>query len=488
MKKLCFGTMLQLMYQSRGAGVTYKSICDNVFKAYGAKGMDSYDESLPSHLKTGHDNVPPEVVSAARALSFSDAIMAFESSVVGLVANQKGLIYAVKAVLREDDISDDTLLGYIKGYEKRSILQCNKFQMAPLLASVFKYVIVDIKNHDCMNNLKDFGRNYLSSVDTNEPLFIDPIEDDCHINTDEPKLLQRTLIDDTFSKAFRKVSEVTVAGVTHPSKANIYRVDLTNCKFRFKELKKFMLRNIANYVFSRTETGVFSESGTPGGAFGTTALIQFMKAYKDSSETVLGELLLYAFLEHELNAPKIMSKIEFSPKNGLISKSDGIHLLSISEYGRPFNQLVFGASDITGSLKEAVDRAFDRIILIEMNSDSEFTIVENAAYSQLFDQPTREYLHELLVPRKDYNRKPDMAFGMFLGYTLDLDSNQTDSAQFYMAADYKLNKDIESVKNYIAQKIIENQLEGYTFYCYVLPFNDAPNEKTTIIDDMLEGK
>ena len=35
MKKLCFGTLLNLVYQAKGQGVTYKSICDAVFSAYG---------------------------------------------------------------------------------------------------------------------------------------------------------------------------------------------------------------------------------------------------------------------------------------------------------------------------------------------------------------------------------------------------------------------------------------------------------------------
>lgn len=54
-------------------------------------------------------------------------------------------------------------------------------------------------------------------------------------------------------------------------------------------------------------------------------------------------------------------KIEFSLHTGLVSKSDGIHLLATTEHGRPFNQLVFGAFNIEGDLNAAVDRAFDRI-------------------------------------------------------------------------------------------------------------------------------
>ena len=52
----------------------------------------------------------------------------------------------------------------------------------------------------------------------------------------------------------------------------------------------------------------------------------------------------------------------------------------------------------------------------------------------------------------------------------------------------QLKQDVESVKSYIADTMKRHNLEGYTFYCYVLPFNDAPNEKTSLIDEMLEGR
>ena len=84
--------------------------------------------------------------------------------------------------------------------------------------------------------------------------------------------------------------------------------------------------------------------------------------------------------------------------------------------------------------------------------------------------------------------KPDMAFGLFLGYSLKIEPPITDSALYRTAAENQLKCDIESVKDYIAKKIKQLQLEGYTFYCYVLPFNDAPVERTSLIDEMLEGR
>ena len=50
-----------------------------------------------------------------------------------------------------------------------------------------------------------------------------------------------------------------------------------------------------------------------------------------------------------------------------------------------------------------------------------------------------------------------------------------------------LIKDINDVQPYITQKIVDNGLDGYSFYFYVLPFNDAPNERESIIKSILSG-
>ena len=87
-------------------------------------------------------------------------------------------------------------------------------------------------------------------------------------------------------------------------------------------------------------------------AVGSKAMLKFMNTYGASADTVLGEILLYIFLEQELDAPKIMSKIELGSSNmDTVSKSDGVHILSLNKSGQPFHQLVFGVSHIVGDLK-----------------------------------------------------------------------------------------------------------------------------------------
>ena len=83
--------------------------------------------------------------------------------------------------------------------------------------------------------------------------------------------------------------------------------------------------------------------------------------------------------------------------------------------------------------------------------------------------------------------KPDMAFGAFLGYTIKLDQLETDSQKYRVAVKEQLKRDIAKVQPYIVKKIQDNGLAGYSFYFYLLPFNDAPNERRSIIQELVSG-
>lgn len=57
MKRLCFGTLMSILYQDRNQKVTNNLLCDAIFSSY-AQSIELRDGSLPGHLKSGRDNVP----------------------------------------------------------------------------------------------------------------------------------------------------------------------------------------------------------------------------------------------------------------------------------------------------------------------------------------------------------------------------------------------------------------------------------------------
>lgn len=488
MKRICLGTMITLLYQSRMRSADkIKTVCGGIFAAFGLD-IDNYNKELPSHLKSGHDPAPGDLVDAARALSIEEIDKGFEDYVIPLIHNEKheAVFRAIKDILRDDTtILGTTVVGKMTGFEKDNILQHDSFDESALLANVVTYAITNTDNDKLSANIREIGTGYVDGfIGTGEDIFfISPLADQ-----DQTSPLKRTLKDPMFDRIFQKATDVTISGMGNPARACVFYIDPNNCKFRFRDLKDFIINNIGSYVFSRAQTKRITDMTKNKSAVGSRAMLKFMQKYGTDAESVLGEILLYIFMEQELDAPKIMSKIELDEYNrGVVSKSDGVHLLSLNQSGQPFHQLVFGASDIIGDLSAAVDRAFDKIIKIEANGDDELRMVESTTQWTIYDPDATKYMVELMRPQRNGSYKPDMAFGAFLGYTIQLDTPEPDSQKYKTAVKNQLIKDIAAVQPHITDLITRNGLNGYSFYFYVLPFNDAPNEKVSIINELLTG-
>lgn len=488
MKQICLGAMITIIYQSRKRNADkVKDICRGIFAAYGLD-ISEYNAGLPSHLKSGHDSTPKDLEDAARTLSIDEIDEGFEKYVVPLIHNEKheAVIRAIRDVLRDDStILDNTVVGVSSGFEKDNILNHNSFDESAILANVVTYAILSNENNKMSASIREIRADYVDSFihSTEEIFFLSPI-----VEQDNIIPLKRTLKDPMFDRVFQRAADVTIAGLGNPAKACVFYVDPTNCKFRFRDLKDFIINNIGNYVFSRAEKKRLIDRTKNEAAVGSQAMLKFIQKYGTNAETVLGEIMLYTFLEQELDAPKIMSRIELDGHSqNAVSKSDGIHLLSLNLAGQPFHQLVFGASDITGNLITAIDRAFDKIANIESGYDDEMKMVENTPQWTIYDPAATTFMVNLMTPQRGGGYKPDMAFGAFVGYTIQLDMPEYDSQKYRVAIKEQLKKDIDAAQPHIIDLITKKGLMGHSFYFYVFPFNDATNEKTSIIQEMLTG-
>ena len=487
MKRVCLGTMITLLYQARlRKSDRIKDICGGIFAAYGLK-ISDYNKELPSHLKSGHDPAPGDLVTAARDLPIEIIDEGFEQYVIPLIHHDKheAVFRAIKDILREDTpVPGTALLGKTPGYEKEKIVNNDSFDESALLANVVTYAITSTDNNEFTENIKEIDKNFVDGfVSSGEDIFfISPL-----VDQDQVSPLKRTLKDPMFDRIFKKATDITISGMANPSKASVFYIDPNNCKFQFRDLKNFIINNIGSYVYSRASINRIVDLTKNENAVGSQAMLKFIQKYGSDAETVLGEILLYVFLEQALDAPKIMSKIEIDETNHSVSKSDGIHLLLTERSGQPFHQLVFGASDIVGNLTSAIDRAFEKITAIEENSEDELKTVENTTQWTIYGPEATQYLVNLMTPQRGGSNKPDMAFGIFLGYTIALDNPESDSQKYRVAVKNQLIKDINAAHQHIIDLIVNNGLSGYSFYFYVMPFNDALNERASIVNEMLTG-
>lgn len=304
--------------------------------------------------------------------------------------------------------------------------------------------------------------------------------------------LQNTSIAKGFDSVFTEVKHTGNLNLRNPHCLRIFCLDISNNMFSYTALHKFLQKNIGRYVFSRASIERFRLDGEEE-AIGLKAIELLRNANNPNDKGAggeLGEILLYTFLEQKLNAPKLLSKVELKTSgNQYVFGSDGVHLLCNKDLeGAPLYQLILGESKIIGDLKSAIDDAFDSIAKANANPDNELRLVESNIFNESFDEATTEYIKNLIIPSKrDLNIGVDKAFGVFLGYTIGLDASKYTNSDYRKAVVDKMADDIQTNVTHILSKITTAKMSGYSFYFYVVPFDDAANDRAHIINKLKGG-
>ncbi|MEL5896990.1 DUF1837 domain-containing protein [Clostridium sporogenes] len=488
MKRLCYASLLKVLYHCKPYNVSQSLINGTMLLI-----LDDYedltgDDNAASRMATGHRNVSSEAGAEARNVEVSIVVDYFRDNVIPLLnkAKIKTAILALRDILADDNsIPGDTPI-YLESFKtKDEIINETVFDPAELIANVFLYTVANVKSSELKNEIKEVTDEYLNSFT--------PMIDSISLRKNKVSStasIQKTIKDKNFNGIFNEVKHSEALALKNNNELRVFHLNVINNKFSDRELKRFLLRNIGRYVYSRAELERFVIEDDVE-SVGLTALAK-LKKYSGAGQLTgdtLGDMILYTFLEQVLDAPKIMSKIELTTTASHYGcKSDGIHLLAIdSGMGQPYHQLVFGASQIIGDLRNAVDRAMDTVKEIKEDPSAELSVVDSTLFGRVFDNSTAEYMKNIIIPSKGGFGAIDHAYGIFLGYTLEIDSSVLSNPQFRVEAVNKMKEDIKSVTPYIVDKINSMGMGGYSFYFYVLPFNDAPVEKKEIIQDMLTG-
>lgn len=298
-------------------------------------------------------------------------------------------------------------------------------------------------------------------------------------------VLTSTSISNGFDSVFSEIDVGQKLNLKNNNCLRMFCLDIANNAFSYSGLHHFLQRNIGRYVFSRATIEQFVADGDAD-AVGLKAIELLRKANNPrdtGSGGELGEILLYLFLEQKLSAPKLLSKVELkTAKNQYVFGSDGVHLLYLGD--KAF-QLVLGESKIIGDLKKAVDEAFISILNVSDDDNNEIRLIEKNVLSESFDKETTELIKSIIIPTKrNRNIMVDNAFGVFLGYTLGIDATKYSNVEFRNEAKNKIQNDIKSIATYIEKKINESGLTGYSFYFYILPFNNVPQDRASIIQQL----
>lgn len=486
MKKLCLGTFLHIISQAHAASVKQNRLFAVLFSCVKCDTATYYadDETMQGHLKSGKNNIATDFSNAILESSPEDLFGYFSTEVVPLIGinKQKNTILAFRSVIQEDTtIGDNDNIGPTTGYTKNDITKKNTFSFVGLLTNLFIYCTTQVKNIEYKNNIKeihgDFVDSFSNLADT--------------INIDEETLITPTPLTTTakeknFETVFTEVKHPNTLSLINPSRVRIYHLNIRDYAFDYAYLAKFIKENLGRYVFSRAKRSEY-ELNDDIESIALDAANAMKKQGVPTTDAHFAEIMLYIFLECALGAPKIMSKIELQNIGGTYkSQSSGIHLFSMEHGAEKIHQFVFGSTDILSDLHTAIDSVFSQIIKIKSSKDDEHVIVESNILNGSYSPEVKEFLKNIIIPTKTKTKLPDTAFGVFLGYEVNVPNADSLTSEEYLSALVKkMQADINACVPYIQRKIEELKLEHHSFYIYILPLDDIKKDKQTVMNKVL---
>ncbi|RUT40366.1 DUF1837 domain-containing protein [Paenibacillus anaericanus] len=262
-------------------------------------------------------------------------------------------------------------------------------------------------------------------------------------------------------------------------------------QFDYSSMVESLIESVADFSISRKTKEKYQ--GSPM-TLSQKAREKFRNYKENKGE--LGEFLLFCFLEGHLNAPKILSKLELKTSTNMyVNGSDGIHFLKLpsGDY-----QLIFGESKLYDDLTTGLRDAFQSIndFLKEENQKGEEksgisyekSLLSTSVFRETWTTEEELFIEQLIYPTNDRSFEVDDAFGIFVGFEINLDDKQRrlPNDKFRTMIDEHINelvaKKITNIENYIDQ----HELFGYNFYVYTMPFLDIDLSRMKILESLIK--
>lgn len=296
--------------------------------------------------------------------------------------------------------------------------------------------------------------------------------------------VETTVLPGTIDSAFIEVAHSESLDLLNPAQLRLFHLKLDGVNFTDDGLYKCLRRNIGQYVFSRTRIEKFRNDGDEF-SIGLEAMQQVLYKKDCSPErfgNMLGEILLYAFFEEKLEAPKIFSKIELDSQQP-DSAYDGIHLLTLQDDAF---QMVFGTSYIEDGLEDAIDNAFKKIEKANSTALNGIPLVSEIVFNRNVDHELAKKLSSIITPHPNAPVL-DTAYGIFLCHSVGLDKSRYTNLEYRNLLEKKMVSDIQNCIPKIKQLIADCGLSSHSFYLYIIPLDDATSDKTTIMNKVIGG-
>lgn len=288
----------------------------------------------------------------------------------------------------------------------------------------------------------------------------------------------------TIDSVFKEVTHSESLGLRNAAQLRLFHLKLDGDTFTNDGLYKCLRRNIGYYVYSRSRIAKFKREDDEA-----SINLEAMQLVKEQCQkapehfgNMLGEILLYAFFEEKLEAPKIFSKIELDTLT-TDTIYDGVHLLKIDDESF---QMVFGTSNVENQIDAAIDNALSKIQAGLNQPKKGIPLVSELIFAQNADSVLADKLEKIITPSPDAP-EVDSAYGIFLCYSLGLSKENRTVQEYKNLVEQKMVSDIKYSLPKIKKYITDCGLSSRSFYIYAVPLDDATEDKTTIMKKVTGG-
>jgi len=217
----------------------------------------------------------------------------------------------------------------------------------------------------------------------------------------------------------------------------------------------------------------------------------------DQNKGELGELLLFSFLETDLKAPKLLTKMELKTNPNLyFNGADGVHYLKLSDGNY---QLIFGESKAYDDLGDGISAALNSIRDFKNNSikDDESGTVKGIEFErgllnacimqECYTEEERAFLKSLIYPKSSNSYMVDTAFAVFVLYNLEISPNEKKKSNydFRKWLFTRLEEEVSKILPSVIGKIERRDLVGHCFYFYLVPFEKMQDEQKRVLEKVV---
>ena len=95
---------------------------------------------------------------------------------------------------------------------------------------------------------------------------------------------------------------------------------------------------------------------------------------------------------------------------------------------------------------------------------------------------------DIIYPKGKNDFDVDDAFGIFIGYQIDITNVEKKllPEDFRNLIKSRIINEIDNISQSIETRIKNKQLEGHSFYIYIVPFTEIENNRKKILGDILK--